>query len=268
MGKNQLLASRANRSWQRKPGDGAPLADDSLLQVDEWWKGSTFHLGSGRRVWTQERDFLVYPLPHQGFELGSADPRLPASERGTPPRPGRASRNGEPGGRRAPKVARRAQGGSRRPSPGPPHSPPGLPGRSPPSWRRPCRRSAPPAPPVAPAAAAALGPPCRSRLGLATRARTACLHARSPACPSASRSPRGRRRARALARRLAGGCWLRRRSRPLAGWLHTQWRAPRSRRERTGGAAGERAGREDATTPAQSERPAGRRAKGGGAAQP
>lgn len=268
MGKNQLLASRANRSWQRKPGDGAPLADDSLLQVDEWWKGSTFRLGSGRRVWTQERDFLVYPLPHQGFELGSADPRLPASERGTPPRPGRASRNGEPGGRRAPKVARRAQGGSRRPSPGPPHSPPGLPGRSPPSWRRPCRRSAPPAPPVAPAAAAALGPPCRSRLGLATRARTACLHARSPACPSASRSP-PRPPPRTRTGSPAGGRLLA--APPIAPsrWLaaHTVASAaepPRENRGRRGRAGGE-GGRDHACAVGAAR---GEAREGGGAAQP
>lgn len=125
MGKNQLLASRANRSWQRKPGDGAPLADDSLLQVDEWWKGSTFRLGSGRRVWTQERDFLVYPLPHQGFELGSADPRLPASERGTPPRPGLTKRRARRPPR--PKGGPPCAGREPPPKPGPAPQPPGAP---------------------------------------------------------------------------------------------------------------------------------------------
>lgn len=95
----------------------------------------------------------------------------------------------------------------------------------------------------------------------------ACSLARPPACPLPGRR-RGRRRARALARRLAGGCRLRRRSRPLAGWLHAQWRGPRSRLERTGGAAGGRAGREDATTPAQSERPARRRERGAGRPSP
>lgn len=69
--------------------------------------------------------------------------------------------------------------------------------------------------------------------------------ARSPACPLPGRR-RGRRRARALARRLAGGCRLRRRSRLLSGWLHALWRAQRSDRERIGGAAGGRGGRDDA----------------------
>lgn len=136
--------------------------------------------------------FLVCPLPHRGSELGYRDPRPPASQGETPPRPGlrkwRARRPPRPKGGRA--------RGEREPPPrpGPAPQPPAArrPVRSPPSWRRPCRRSAPPAPPVAPAAAAALGPPCRSRLGLASRARTACLLARSLgplARPLASRSP-------------------------------------------------------------------------------
>lgn len=125
--------------------------------------------------------FLGYPLPHRGSELGQATPARQAP-RGLPgrPRPGQASGNGETGAA-APKRWRSA-GREPPPRPAPPRSPPAarLPARSPPSWRRPCRRSAPPAPPVAPAAAAALGPPCRSRLGLASHARTACSLARPP----------------------------------------------------------------------------------------
>lgn len=205
-GKNQLQASKANRSWQRRPGDGSPLADDSLLQVGAWWTESTFRLRSGQKGLEAGMRFSSWTPSPTGAP--SSDTATPARQppRGRP-RPGRASGNGEPGGRRAQKVAVRAGRGSRRPGPGPPRSPPPpaarLPVRSPPSWRRPCRRSAPPAPPVAPAAAAALGPPCRSRLGLASRARTACLLARSPARPFA-RFPVAAEAAAAHAHWLAG----------------------------------------------------------------
>lgn len=146
--------------------------------------------------------FLGHPSPlTQGSELGSCDPRLqgdtvtahPCRAAGATPsssfprdptrarlqemagspagagsaswRPRPAESWGRPG---SPRAGRETPPGRLSlPHGGLPGRPPGLPARSPPSWQRPCRRSAPPARPAAPAAAAAPGRPCRSWLGFA-----------------------------------------------------------------------------------------------------
>lgn len=99
----------------------------------------------------------------------------------------------------------------------------------------------------------------------------ACTLARSPACPSASRLP-PRPPPRTRTGSPAGGRLQA--APPLAPsrWLaaHTVASAAEPPREDRGrrGRAGGRAGREDATTPAQSEWPAGRRARGAGRPSP
>lgn len=137
----------------------------------------------GSRSRNATSSFPRVPPPPPGLRARTRRPppaSLREASRGDPARPGlrkwRVRRPPRPKGGRT-------RGESRRPGPGhPAPQPPAarLPARSPPSWRRPCRRSAPPAPPVALAAAAALGPPFRSRLGLASHARSACSLARPP----------------------------------------------------------------------------------------
>lgn len=166
--------------------------------------------------------FLGHPIrPTQGSELAYGDPHPPVPA-GLHARP-RAAPSPEtpaaPGCRKWPDAqrAREVRAAVWRPRPagsprawmettpgfpslpyaGPPGRLPELPARSPPSWRRPCRRSAPPARPAAPAAAAAPGPPCRSWLGLASR--LARLLARPPV-----RSPVAAEAAAAHAHWLAG----------------------------------------------------------------
>ena len=217
-----------------------------------------------------------YPPPAGGY----CHPPVPVglhSSPETPPGPGRRKWRGGRGKRgltaggraqRGRGVALGPEGDVARPpipplrrAPQPAARPPGLPARSPPSWRRPCRRSAPPARPAAPAAAAALGPPCRSWLGLAS------LPHHSPARPPVRPLPGrrgGRRRARALARRPAGGCRLQA-AQPLA---PSRWLAPHAVARATDAAKGGEAaarggGMGRRRTPAQWEQP-GLAAESGG----
>lgn len=173
------------RSWQRKPGEtGRHSLGDSLLQVGVCGGRREGVTQPGRTVQEEKCGSLTLPRapsPTRGSELGCRDPRPPP---GSPPRPlpghppGPAAGNGGARGGRGKSRLRaggRAQWGGGV-APGPegaaarlptpplrraPGRPPGLPARSPPSWRRPCRRSAPPARPAAPAEGAARGPPCR-----------------------------------------------------------------------------------------------------------
>lgn len=195
--------------------------------------------------------FLGHPLPHQGSELGHGDPRPPASEGPpgkTPPWPG--LRKWRVRAATAPKrwrCARREP--PPRPRPGPPRSP--LPPRS---WRahrlhggghvvvtlRLLRQPRPlqqllSVPHVARDSASPRAPALPARR--LARSLSSRLPVRFPVAAEAAAA------AAAHAHWLAGwreACKLRRRSRPLAGWLHALWRAPRSRRERR---ARERRGR-------------------------
>lgn len=241
MGKNQLQASKANRSWRRKPGDGSPVAEDSLLQVGEWWKGSTFRLRSEEGSRSRNAISSCTPSPTRAPSEAAATPaRQPP--RGDPAAAG--PQEMESSAAAAPKRWLCA-GREPPPRPDPPHSP------RPPGSRcahrlhggghvvvalRLLRQSRP--------LQQLLSVPHVSRDSASPRAPAppACSLARPPARPLPGLR-RGRRRARALARRLAGGCRLRRGSRPLAGWLHAQWRGPRSRGERTGGRRGRAGGR-------------------------
>lgn len=94
--------------------------------------------------------------PHQGPAAGNGGARGGRGKRGV-----RAGGRPQRGGGVAPGLEGAAAWLPTLPLRRAPGRPPGRPARSPPSWRRPCRRSAPPARPAAPAAAAVRGPPCR-----------------------------------------------------------------------------------------------------------
>lgn len=231
---------RTNFRQAKQTGRGRENQETGLHSLILYYKrvngGRKARLAPGRAEGSRSRnDFLVSPGAPSPTGV-PARTRLPppAGLRGGP-RPGRASGNRESSGRRTQKVAARREGAAAqaRARPGAPRRAHRLHGGGHVVVAlRLLRQSRPlqqllSVPHVARDSASprAPAPPAR------------CSLARSLALLPAP--PRSSRRARALARRLAGGCRLRRRSRPLAGWLHALWRnaaeQPREDGEATAG---------------------------------